>query len=82
MTTTIRQPAVAGRFYPRNAQRLREEIETFTTARAAAEQRVAEPKIRRCGLHRAPCRIRVLRRSRGGALSQARIAPPIRNPVS
>jgi MEMO1 family protein len=45
MTTTIRQPAVAGRFYPRNAQRLREEIQTFTTARAAAEPHAAEPLI-------------------------------------
>lgn len=49
MSTTIRQPAVAGRFYPRNAQRLREEIETFTTIRAAAEQRVADPAIRAVG---------------------------------
>jgi len=48
MNTTIRQPAVAGRFYPRNAQRLREEIETFTTVRAAAEQQ-AEPVIRALG---------------------------------
>ena len=49
MTATIRQPAVAGRFYPRNAQRLREEIETFTTARAAAEPHAAEPMIRAIG---------------------------------
>ena len=33
MTTAIRQPAVAGRFYPGNAQRLRAEVETFTTER-------------------------------------------------
>lgn len=49
MTTTIRQPAVAGRFYPRNAQRLREQIETFTTVRAAAEQQPFEPTIRAMG---------------------------------
>lgn len=49
MSTTIRQPAVAGRFYPRNAQRLREEIETFTTKRATAEQCTAEPRIRPLG---------------------------------
>jgi MEMO1 family protein len=49
MTTTIRQPAVAGRFYPRSAQRLREEIETFTTVRASAEQPAVEPTIRAMG---------------------------------
>jgi len=49
MTTTIRQPAVAGRFYPRSAQRLREEIETLTTVRATAEQPAAEPMIRARG---------------------------------
>lgn len=49
MTTTIRQPAVAGRFYPRSAQRLREEVETFTTVRAAAEQKAEEPMIRALG---------------------------------
>ncbi len=49
MTTTIRHPAVAGRFYPRNAQRLREEVETFTTLRAAAEQKAEEPMIRALG---------------------------------
>ena len=31
MNTAIRQPAVAGRFYPGNAQHLRTEVETFTT---------------------------------------------------
>jgi len=36
MSTAIRQPAVAGRFYPANAQHLRAEIETFTTAPADA----------------------------------------------
>lgn len=45
MTTAIRQPAVAGRFYPGNAQHLRTEVETFTTERAAAGQQAAEPKI-------------------------------------
>src|SRR5664279_5093824 len=49
MSTAIRQPAVAGRVYPRNAQRLREEIETFTTVRAAAAQHAAEPAIRAVG---------------------------------
>jgi AmmeMemoRadiSam system protein B len=38
MTTAIRQPAVAGRFYPANAQHLRSEVETFTTPRASAGQ--------------------------------------------
>jgi hypothetical protein len=48
MSTTIRQPAVAGRFYPANAQRLRAAIETFTTARA--EQTAApETKVRALG---------------------------------
>jgi AmmeMemoRadiSam system protein B len=36
MSTAVRQPAVAGRFYPANAQHLRAEVETYTTARAAA----------------------------------------------
>ena len=36
MATAVRQPAVAGRFYPANAQHLRAEVETFTTARANA----------------------------------------------
>jgi len=45
MSTAVRQPAVAGRFYPGNAQRLRAEIETFTTARAVAGQESAAPKI-------------------------------------
>ena len=34
MPTSLRQPAVAGRFYPANAQHLRAEVETFTTAPA------------------------------------------------
>ena len=45
MTTAIRQPSVAGRFYPGNAQHLRAEVETFTTARATAGQEAAEPRI-------------------------------------
>jgi len=42
MSTAVRQPAVAGRFYPGNAQRLRAEVETYTTApaQAAAEQKI------------------------------------------
>ncbi|HEY4900907.1 MAG TPA: AmmeMemoRadiSam system protein B [Terriglobales bacterium] len=42
MTTAIRQPAVAGRFYPGNAQHLRTEVETFITPRAIAGQNAAE----------------------------------------
>ena len=45
MSTEVRQPAVAGRFYPGNAQRLRAEIETLTTARAVAGQKAQSPKI-------------------------------------
>ena len=45
MTTAIRQPAVAGRFYPGNAQHLRAEVETFTTARATAGHETLEAKI-------------------------------------
>jgi AmmeMemoRadiSam system protein B len=45
MTTAIRQPAVAGRFYPGNAQHLRTEVETLTTPRAIAGQEPAEAKI-------------------------------------
>jgi MEMO1 family protein len=41
MPTAVRQPAVAGRFYPANAQRLRAEVETYTTAPASAS---AEPR--------------------------------------
>ena len=44
MATALRQPAVAGRFYPASAQQLREEIETYT--KPAAE---TEPKIRALG---------------------------------
>lgn len=35
MSTLVRPPAVAGRFYPANAQRLRAEVEMFTTAPAS-----------------------------------------------
>jgi len=49
MTTAVRQPAVAGRFYPGNAQHLRTEVETFTTERAAAGQNAVEPKIAAVG---------------------------------
>lgn len=45
MSTAVRQPAVAGHFYPGNAQHLRTEVETFTTRRAAAGQQTVEPKI-------------------------------------
>ncbi len=46
MAATVRSPAVAGRFYPGNAQHLRAEIETFTTLRAGIE---VEAKIRAIG---------------------------------
>ena len=46
MATAIRQPAVAGRFYPASAQRLREEIETYSKPPADAAN---EPKIRALG---------------------------------
>jgi AmmeMemoRadiSam system protein B len=49
MTTAVRQPAVAGRFYPGNAQHLRTEVETFTTARAVAGQHSADTKIPAAG---------------------------------
>jgi len=48
MATAVRQPAVAGRFYPANAQHLRAEVETYTTARADASAR-SEPRIRALG---------------------------------
>jgi AmmeMemoRadiSam system protein B len=38
MSTAIRPPAVAGRFYPGNAQRLRAEVEILTAANEAAEK--------------------------------------------
>jgi AmmeMemoRadiSam system protein B len=48
MATAVRQPAVAGRFYPANAQHLRAEVETYTTVRADASAEF-EPKIRALG---------------------------------
>ena len=48
MATAVRQPAVAGRFYPANAQHLRAEVETYVTARADATAK-SEPKIRAVG---------------------------------
>jgi MEMO1 family protein len=48
MATAVRQAAVAGRFYPANAQHLRAEVETYTTARADASAE-AEPRIRAYG---------------------------------
>ena len=48
MATAVRQPAVAGRFYPANAQHLRAEVETYTTARADASAK-SEPRIRALG---------------------------------
>jgi len=39
MLTAIRQPAVAGRFYPANPQRLRAEIESYAAAPADADAR-------------------------------------------
>jgi AmmeMemoRadiSam system protein B len=43
MPTVVRQPAVAGRFYPANAQHLRAEVETYTTTPASA---ATEPETR------------------------------------
>jgi MEMO1 family protein len=48
MATAVRQPAVAGRFYPANAQHLRAEVETYTTARADASA-ASEPRIHALG---------------------------------
>jgi MEMO1 family protein len=48
MATSVRQPAVAGRFYPANAQHLRAEVETYTTARADVSA-ASETKIRALG---------------------------------
>jgi MEMO1 family protein len=48
MPTAVRQPAVAGRFYPANAQHLRAEVETYTTAPASAEAK-SETRIRAMG---------------------------------
>lgn len=43
MATAIRQPAVAGRFYPANPQRLRAEVESYTVvpANAPAETKIS-----------------------------------------
>jgi len=49
MSTAVRPPAVAGRFYPGNAQRLRAEIESFTTAPAVPGKAQAEAKIAALG---------------------------------
>ncbi len=46
MATAIRHPAVAGRFYPANPQRLRAEVESYTAAPADAP---VEGKIRALG---------------------------------
>jgi MEMO1 family protein len=48
MPTAVRQPAVAGRFYPADEQRLRAEVETYTTAPASASA-APETKIRAFG---------------------------------
>jgi MEMO1 family protein len=48
MASAVRQPAVAGRFYPANAQHLRAEVEKFTTV-PAAESAKPETKIRAFG---------------------------------
>jgi AmmeMemoRadiSam system protein B len=45
MSTVLRLPAVAGRFYPAKPQRLREDIENFTTCANAAK----ESKLRALG---------------------------------
>jgi MEMO1 family protein len=46
MATYIRQPAVAGRFYPANPERLRAEVESYIAAPADV---AIEPKIRALG---------------------------------
>lgn len=46
MATAIREPAVAGRFYPAHGQRLRAEVESFITPPLDA---LPEPKIRALG---------------------------------
>ena len=48
MASTVRQPAVAGRFYPANAQHLRAEVETYSTAPASTSTE-PEAKIRAFG---------------------------------
>jgi AmmeMemoRadiSam system protein B len=49
MTTAIRRPAVAGRFYPANAQRLRAEVEAFIAPPATPGHEVAVARIRAVG---------------------------------
>lgn len=49
MTTAIRRPAVAGRFYSANAQRLRAEVEMLTTLPAVPGQQAAESRISAVG---------------------------------
>jgi AmmeMemoRadiSam system protein B len=48
MSTAIRQPAVAGRFYPADPRELRSEVETFTAASARPEPQT-EASIRALG---------------------------------
>ena len=48
MATAIRQPAVAGRFYPANAERLRAEVETFLSPPLDPDVE-PNPKIRALG---------------------------------
>ncbi len=48
MSSTVRQPAVAGRYYPANAQHLRAEVETYITAPASPSGE-PETKIRAFG---------------------------------
>src|SRR5262249_20680170 len=48
MNTAIREPAVAGQFYPASPQRLRAEIETFTAA-FGKPQEPAQPRLRALG---------------------------------
>jgi MEMO1 family protein len=48
MTTVIREPAVAGQFYPANPQRLRAQVETFTAAFAKPKEPL-QPKLRALG---------------------------------
>ena len=48
MPTAVREPAVAGRFYPANAQRLRVEVEAYTSV-PAGESAAPPAKIRALG---------------------------------
>jgi AmmeMemoRadiSam system protein B len=45
MTTATRPPAVAGRFYPANAQRLRAQVEAYTAAPAAVSVEAKIPAL-------------------------------------